>query len=146
MKNLDKIPGLQLVKRGNSGIEKFELGKDAFPFRGYFIAIIPSEGPISIDSPKEQREKLHKPDYVFSGHKITSHPILKKIFQKRHKDCLEEGNRFIITNGGELEITEDKIRFYGKSSTFGKYEPSSISQIVERFVDRNLPDHEIIYE
>jgi len=127
MKNLDNIPEFQLVKRGDSGIEEFEIGKDAFPFRGYFIAIIPSEGPILIDSPKEQKEKLHKPDYIFSGHKISSHQILNRIFQKRHKDYLKEGNLFIVVNGGGLEITDNQIRFYGKSGTYGKYEQLGIS-------------------
>ena len=146
MKNIENIPEMQLVKRGDSGIEKFEVGKDVFPFNGYFIAIIKSEGPISDYSREERREKFNNPEYIFSGNKITSHQILKRIFQNRHKEHLKEGDMFIPVNGGELEITENKIRLYGQSGTYGKYSQEGISPLVNRFVEENLSGHEVIYE
>jgi len=126
---IDDIPEMQLTEYDDP-YKSIDL-TGSVSFGGNFVALI---------GPNDQ-------NYLFAVEREGSHFFVSRMFSEVTRSCYGVSEPdFETKGGGYLKIDSKGLYLGGESQRYGKYDKEMVRPIVERWREKNLPDHDLVFE
>jgi len=128
---IEDMPQMQIREAKRDGGNEIESNELSQGFNGKFVV-----------SPADKDKH-----YIFAeSGTTTTHALVGMHRSDVAKRVYHYAGVFWGAQGGTLQIKDGKIKFYGESYEFGKYDETIVRPIAQTWMEQHLPDHELVFE